>query len=66
VYLTEGDIEGREGSLVSDGLGVDEEAAVVLRLEQLVVVAVGVGGVVEEDHVQVPSNHLPLVRCLHM
>ena len=47
--LFEGDVEGRGLCVGVDDLGVDEEAAVVLGLEEGVVVAVGIGGVVEED-----------------
>lgn len=46
VYLAEGNIERREGGVIGDCFRVDEEASVVLGLEQLIVVAIGVGGVV--------------------
>lgn len=47
-----------EGRLAPDGLGVDEIAAVVLALEKAEVVAVGVGGVVDEDDLNFPFDIL--------
>lgn len=66
MYFSEGDIEGGEGGLFGDCFRVDEKAAVVLGFEQIVIVAVCVGGVVEEDDVEVPPDCLAVFGLLHI
>ena len=57
----ESDVVVDKGRLMLDGIGVDEEPAVVLLLEEAKVIPVGVGGVVDEDDLQLPLN-LPRIR----
>ena len=65
MYFAEGDVEGGERSIVGDCLGFDEESAVVLGFERFVVVAICVGGVVEEDEAESPEEGLLLIRIIH-
>jgi hypothetical protein len=56
VKFTKSDVERREAGLILDSFGVDEKAAVVLGFEKFVVVAIGVGGVVEKDDPEAPTQ----------
>ena len=48
------DVEGRETRLILNSFRIDQEAAIVLCFEQLIVIAIGIGCVVEEDNSQSP------------
>ena len=54
--LPERDIEGWKGSLIDNCLRVDKKSTVILRFEQFIVVSIGVGSVIEEDDLQVPTQ----------
>lgn len=65
MYLSKGDIEGRERWLVDNRLGVDEEPTIILCFEELIVISVGIRGVVEEDDLQMPTQSVLLVGSEH-
>lgn len=64
--LLVGDVIVHERWLCLNGFRVDEEAAVILLFEELEIVAIGVGSVVDENNLQFPFNILFIGHVIHV
>jgi hypothetical protein len=65
MYFSKGDIKGRESCLIDNRLGVDKKSTVILRLKQLIVIPIGIGGIIQEDYLQAPAKGVSVARSRH-